>query len=73
VRREAAAGSLKVVGLEPTLTRPLAIVHHRQRSLTPAINSFIEHMLKYGSAQGASLTAADASPTDDPDAVTVSG
>ncbi len=50
VRREVAGGTLAAGTLEPTLTRPLAIVHHRQRPLTPAISRFIEHMLEHGAA-----------------------
>ncbi|NBC11038.1 MAG: LysR family transcriptional regulator, partial [Planctomycetes bacterium] len=73
VRREAAAGALKVVGLQPTLTRPLAIMHHRQRPLTPAINSFVEHMLKYGSAQATAPADDQTTAAKRPGALAVSG
>ncbi len=42
VGREVAQGLLKQVALAPTFTRPLAVVHDRDRPLGPLARSFIE-------------------------------
>lgn len=45
VRREVAEGSLAAVALRPQLKRPIAIVHNRQRRLTPAVEAFIQTLV----------------------------
>jgi DNA-binding transcriptional LysR family regulator len=45
VAREAAAGVLATVALEPRVARPLAIVYDRQRQQGPLVKSFMEYLL----------------------------
>ncbi len=53
VQQDVKRGSLKTVTLEPQLTRPLAIVHNRQRELNPLARSFMQHLLKQPPSQEA--------------------
>jgi DNA-binding transcriptional LysR family regulator len=47
VRREAQQGILSVVRLEPTLTRPLAVVYRRGRQLPPLVRTFMQYLLDH--------------------------
>lgn len=60
VQREVAAGTLAAVALRPLLVRPLAVVHHRQRRLTPVAQTFIDFLLAL------SPNPATAKPADRP-------
>lgn len=44
VRPEVEAGTLVAVALHPTLTRTVGVVYSRQRTLTPLMEAFIEHL-----------------------------
>jgi len=44
VQREVADGTLVAVSLRPLLVRPVAVVHNRQRQLTPVTQEFIEFL-----------------------------
>lgn len=49
VRREAAAGTLKIITLKPDeLTRPVGIIHHHRKVFTPAMAKFIELLKEVG-------------------------
>ncbi|MBI1374839.1 MAG: LysR family transcriptional regulator [Phycisphaera sp.] len=52
VRREVSAGVLASIRLEPTLTRPLAVVYPRNREPGPLTKAFIEYLLKHRSLVG---------------------
>lgn len=53
IRREAVAGSLKVLNLKPDeLTRPIGIIHHHRKVFAPALAKFID-LLKELSASAA--------------------
>lgn len=58
VAREVNQGTLAAAPLLPTLVRPLAIVHNRQRQLTPAVQAFIEHLTDTATDDAAKDTAA---------------
>ncbi len=53
IRRELAAGTLKVAAIKPDEpTRPIGVIHHHRKVFTPAITKFIE-LLKEVSASAA--------------------
>ena len=58
VAREVKQGTLVAVPLHPTLVRPVAIIHNRQRQLTPAVQAFIEHLPQTSTTDDAAEPAA---------------
>ncbi|MCC7145724.1 MAG: LysR family transcriptional regulator [Phycisphaeraceae bacterium] len=51
VLREAAAGTLAVVALEPQLLRPLGIVCRKKNGLKPAAQAFVDFLLEHAGPQ----------------------
>ncbi|MFP4144334.1 MAG: LysR family transcriptional regulator [Phycisphaeraceae bacterium] len=48
--REASAGVLRIVELEPTLVRPIGVIYRRQRSgdgFTPAVQAFVDYLSQH--------------------------
>lgn len=64
VMREVAAGTLAVVELEPTLTRPMGIIYHRRNGtrgdLAPAVRAFVEFHLHHAGPGVDRVDAGDA-------------
>lgn len=46
VRSEVNRGALAKAPLRPTLTRPLAVVHRREREFTPVVQAFLDRLLR---------------------------
>jgi DNA-binding transcriptional LysR family regulator len=58
VAREVNQGTLAATPLTPTLVRPVAVVFNRHRQLTPAVQTFIEHLTQTSTEDTAKHTAA---------------
>lgn len=60
VRVEVARGVLGTAALDPSLVRPLGVVHRRDRTLSPLVDSFVQYLRR------SDLPAVDLDPAETP-------
>jgi len=65
VRIEVARGVLATAELDPPLTRPLGVVHRRDRPLSPVVEAFLEYLREHD-LPAAELPAAELPPAETP-------